>query len=311
MNLNGEPKISPRSWMARMPARGQSIAGSSAAAGWEGVDAIILEGPILDFAEFSVPFPIVIFMLKGAARLDWRRGNRYSRLGVKPGDVLIAQPCEGQRLRTDLPVEILCFLIGQERLDAIAAREWGPIRAPVQIAESFRTNDGELWNLGRKLADQILAPVPGSHSYVEAIETQIAVHLLWNYSSLTRPDDRAEVPADERLRQVIEYIEENLADDVSLETLAGIAGLSPNYFLAAFREATGQTPHRYVTELRVARACELLHDPRRPITDVSLAVGFSSQSHLTEVFRRTMKTTPAAYRRSVLGLNREAVDGKS
>jgi AraC family transcriptional regulator len=61
--------------------------------------------------------------------------------------------------------------------------------------------------------------------------------------------------------------------------------------------------------LRVARACELLHDPRRPITDVSLAVGFSSQSHLTEVFRRTMKTTPAAYRREVLGLNREVDDG--
>jgi AraC-like DNA-binding protein len=63
--------------------------------------------------------------------------------------------------------------------------------------------------------------------------------------------------------------------------------------------------------MRVAKACELLRDPHRPITDVSLAVGFSSQSHLTEVFRRTMKTTPAAYRREVLGLTRNADDPDS
>ena len=104
---------------------------------------------------------------------------------------------------------------------------------------------------------------------------------------------------------------ENLGDDVSLDALAGIAGLSPNYFLSAFRQATGLTPHRYVTELRIARACELLHDPHRAITDVSLAVGFSSQSHMTEVFRRTMNTTPAAYRKEVLGLTREAEDRRT
>jgi AraC family transcriptional regulator len=309
MILNGEPKISPQSWMSRMPAKGQSIVASSVTVGWENVNVTILDGPIEEFADFSAPFPIVLFVLKGAARLDWRRGNRYSRLGVKPGDVLIAPPGDGNRLRTNAAIQLLCCLIGRDRLEAIAAREWGPGPLPFEITESFNRNDGELWNLGWRLADQLVAPMPGSRSYAEALQTQIAIHLLWNYSSLPCPVNRSYAPADSRLRQVIEYIEENLADDVSLDTLAGIAGLSPNYFLAAFRQATGRTPHRYVTELRVARACELLHDPRRPITEVSLAVGFSSQSHLTEVFRRTMKTTPAAYRRDVLGLNREADDG--
>jgi AraC family transcriptional regulator len=311
MILDGESKTSPRSWMSRMPARRQSILASSAALGWEGVGVIILEGPIEEFADVSAPFPLALFVLKGAARLDWRRGNRYSRLGVKPGDVLVAPPAETSRLRTNLAIEVLYCLVGSEQLDAIAAREWGPGHAPVEIVESFNRNDGDLWNLGRRLADQVLTPIPGSRSYAESLQTQIAIHLLWNYSSLRVASNPAEAPADRRLHQVVEYIEENLADDVSLEMLARIAGLSPNYFLAAFRQATGQTPHRYVTELRVARACEMLHDPRRPITEVSLAVGFSSQSHLTEVFRRTMKTTPAAYRREVLGLSREAQDDDS
>ncbi len=301
----GGQTTSPRSWLSRLPAKGQSIVASSAAVGWDNVHGVILEGQIEEFFDFSAPFPIVLFVLKGAARLDWRHANRYSRLGVKPGDVLIAPPGDANRLRTNLAIELLCCLICRERLVAIAAEEWEGGRAPFEITESFNRNDADLWNLGRRLADQIQSSVPGSRLYAETLQTQIAIHLLRDYSSLPRQADRAEELADDRLQQVVEYIQQNLGDDVSLDTLAGIAGLSPNYFLAAFRQATGRTPHRYVTDLRIARACELLHDPRRPITEVSLAVGFSSQSHLTEVFRRTMNTTPAAYRRDVLGLTRE------
>jgi AraC family transcriptional regulator len=81
--------------------------------------------------------------------------------------------------------------------------------------------------------------------------------------------------------------------------------------LSAFRRATGKTPHRYLTEQRVAKACEILQNPHRSIVEVSLAVGFSSQSHLTSVFRRLLKTTPAAYREEILGFRRtgDSFDG--
>jgi AraC family transcriptional regulator len=297
--------------MSRLPAKGQSILGSSAALGWSSVHGVVLAGHIEEFFDFAAPFPIVMFVLEGAARLDWSRGNRYSRVGVKAGDVLVAPPRDCNRLRTNLAIRLLCCLISRERLDAIAAQEWAPGRSPFEIVESLNRSDAELWNLGRRLACQILTPIDGSRLYAETLQTQIALYLLWNHSSIARPGENSEALADQRLRPVIEYIRENLTDDVSLETLARVAGLSPNYFLNAFREVTGRTPHRYVTELRVARACELLHDPHRPITEVSLAVGFSSQSHLTEVFRRTMKTTPAAYRREVLGLARHVDDPES
>jgi AraC family transcriptional regulator len=151
--------------------------------------------------------------------------------------------------------------------------------------------------------------VSGSRLYAETLYTQIAIQLLWNYSSL--PGEAGTQPerlADHRLRRVIDYIQDTLGDDVSLNVLADVAGLSPNYFLGAFKQATGRTPHRYVIEQRIAKACRLLHDPHSSIAEVSLAVGFSSQSHLTEAFRRFMKTTPAAYRKEVLGLVRDADD---
>jgi AraC family transcriptional regulator len=300
-----QPAIS-RALTARMPPQGQSIVASSAAAGWDEIHGVILEGRVEEFFDYSGPFAVVLFQLKGIAQFEWRRGNRYSRFGTTPGDVLITPPGDSNRLRTNLPIEAFWCMVGLDRLEGIVRREWEPDATRWEIVESFNRNDEELWNLGQRLAAEIRTPTKGSRLYAETLQTQIAIHLVRNYSTLTRHVAGAEGLADHRLMQVIEYIRANLGDDVSLDALASIAGLSPNYFLSAFRQATGLTPHRYVTDLRIARACELLHDPRRPITEVSLAVGFSSQSHLTEVFRRTMKTTPAAYRKEVLGLTRAA-----
>jgi AraC family transcriptional regulator len=108
--------------------------------------------------------------------------------------------------------------------------------------------------------------------------------------------------SDPRLRRVIDYLDVSLASEISLRDLADLAGLSPNYFLNAFKKATGKTPHRLLTEKRVAKACDLLRNPQIPIAHVALDVGYSSQRHLTTVFRRLKKTTPALFRAQVLGL---------
>jgi AraC family transcriptional regulator len=288
-----------------MPPKGQTIVASTTALGWDSVHGAILDGRIEELFDWSANGPMVLLALKGAAQLDWRRGNRFSRIGLKSGDVLVAPPGDCSRIRTSQPIELFCCPIGMEVLTDIADRGWPAHRPDFQITEGLNRHDPELWELGSRLAARIRTNTPGSRPAAEALQTLIAVHLLENYSTLARPDDDPEGLADHRLRPIVDYIHQNLCADVSLETLAGLAGLSPNYFLGAFREATGLTPHRYVTELRVARACELLRDPHRPITEVSLAVGFASQSHLTEVFRRTLKTTPAAYRREALGLSRD------
>jgi AraC family transcriptional regulator len=293
--------------LSRMPPPGKSVVASTLLADWKSVHGVILEGIVEDFFDYSSPFPIVSFNLKGVTRVEWKRRGRYSRFLAKPGDLLITPPGHRNSVRTNLPNEGFSCLIDPALLEVLAEQEWKSRAAGVEIVESFSKSDDEMWNLGQRLAAQLRQPVSGSRLYAETLYTQIAIHLLWNHSSLRRQGPpEAERLDDQRLRRAIEYIHDTLGDDVSLNTLAEVAGLSPNYFLGAFKQATGRTPHRYVIEQRIAKACTLLHDPHRSITDVSLAVGFSSQSHLTEAFRRYMKTTPAAYRRDVLGLVREA-----
>jgi AraC family transcriptional regulator len=103
-----------------------------------------------------------------------------------------------------------------------------------------------------------------------------------------------------RMRRLIEYIEENLGDNLSLERMATEVGISPLYLARAFKTAVGQSPHRYVLERRLERAKELLRSTDTPIVEVSLAVGFSSQSHLSNWFLRQVGVSPAVYRRQGL-----------
>jgi AraC family transcriptional regulator len=99
------------------------------------------------------------------------------------------------------------------------------------------------------------------------------------------------------LRSVLEYIDANLACDIRLSSLASLLGLQADGFARRFRATTGHPPYGYVLRRRVERAAELLRATDASISEVALAVGFSSQSHFTSAFRRLTGTTPGAYQR--------------
>lgn len=84
---------------------------------------------------------------------------------------------------------------------------------------------------------------------------------------------------------------------VSLDDLARAAALSPNHLLRAFRAAFHQSPHQYLTALRLERAQHLLRATERPIAEICLDVGFTSLGSFTSLFARRVGCPPAAYRR--------------
>jgi AraC family transcriptional regulator len=288
--------------LARLPPE-MSVVTSTQAVGWENINGVITTGRLEEFFEYSAPFHVVAFNLRGATTVEWKRGLRFTRFHAQPGDLLITPFGGANSIRQIQPNEAFSCCLSPERLQSLAEQEWKPHGQTIEIVAGYN-RDAELWSLGQRLAARLRSPIPGSRLFAETLVTQIAIKLLWNYSSLPRQGHSPEKKlADPRLRRVIEYLHGSFAEEISLDGLALVAGLSPNYFLHAFRQTTGQTPHRYLTELRIAKARELLHDPYRSIVDISLAVGFSSQSHLTTVFRRFVKTTPAAYRVEVLGIS--------
>ncbi len=105
-------------------------------------------------------------------------------------------------------------------------------------------------------------------------------------------------PAPGRERRAVrlarEYIEDNLAESVSLEELARLANLSPFHLARVFRDEVGLPPHAYQTQARLGRARELLLWGY-PVARVAQETGFADQSHLTRRFKRLVGVTPGRY----------------
>jgi AraC family transcriptional regulator len=100
-------------------------------------------------------------------------------------------------------------------------------------------------------------------------------------------------------KTVTSYIEEHLAEQIPLATLAQLVGLSTYYFCRAFKQSFGLPPHRYHNNRRIEQAKVLLAKPEPSVTDIGLTIGFSETSSFSAAFRKATGLTPTAYHRSL------------
>lgn len=100
-----------------------------------------------------------------------------------------------------------------------------------------------------------------------------------------------------RMQQVLDYIHTHLDRELSLAELAEVINVSSTYFASLFNHVLmGISPHQYVIKQRVERAKVMLKKTDFAIADIALQVGFSSQSHLTQQFKRITGMTPKQIR---------------
>jgi AraC family transcriptional regulator len=95
-----------------------------------------------------------------------------------------------------------------------------------------------------------------------------------------------------RRRQVVDFIEAHLHDDLRLSDIARIAGVGATQLKASFPRALGLTVHQYVLRRRVERAKSLLLAGETSPAQVALAAGFAHQSHMALCMRRILGVTP-------------------
>jgi AraC family transcriptional regulator len=194
-----------------------------------------------------------------------------------------------------------------QTLSRVAFFYFDPAKMPVMsetgavdLAPRLYFENASLWDSALKLTNVIESASADNRLYLEALGTVLAHELARLDPGTTHVQGfiRGGLAAWQQ-RIVTDYIEEHLADQVSLATLAQLVRLSPYHFCRAFKQSFGIPPHRYHTSRRIERAKTLLAKPAPSVTDIGLTVGFSQTSSFTAAFRRTTGFTPTGYHRSL------------
>ncbi|WP_242844352.1 AraC family transcriptional regulator [Candidatus Soleaferrea massiliensis] len=108
----------------------------------------------------------------------------------------------------------------------------------------------------------------------------------------------------EQIQITLDYIEEHLGQELRIEHLAGMAGLSPFYYQRLFSRLVRKPVAQYIKLRRMAKAADILGQTQERILDAALELGFSSHEQFTRIFKDTFGMTPQAYRQSPRPLNR-------
>ena len=101
----------------------------------------------------------------------------------------------------------------------------------------------------------------------------------------------------EPIRAVLSYIQHNSSQEIRLETLTEVSGLSEGYWPRAFKKEVGLTVSQYLARLRCNQAAELLRTSRLSVQEVSSYVGYEDNNYFVKVFKKEYGMTPSDFRR--------------
>ena len=187
-----------------------------------------------------------------------------------------------------------------DRLDVIVSPDVFGDGSCLNVVDRYVFRDSEMEAICRHVYKKLSLNGRPQRLYVESQLMRLAVLLLDRHSTASQA---ARIPPPGGLtrnqaRRVLDYIECNLSHELTLRELAGIADLSLHHFARLFKRTIGVAPYRYVLERRVERAKVMLRTANASLADISLSVGFDSQSHFTSVFGRMVGATPTEFQGS-------------
>jgi AraC family transcriptional regulator len=167
----------------------------------------------------------------------------------------------------------------------------------IEILPQVAVFDPNISLSGALLKSELFSRALGSNRHIEAVQQLLSITLLRQFSvrKVDTPEHQQE-QVEDSLQRAIAYINENLADELSLKAIAAVAQMSPFYFARLFKRSTGLTPNQYVTNRRMERAKQILIEQDLSVVEVAQEIGIQSQSHFNKVFREYTGVTPKTYR---------------
>ena len=225
---------------------------------------------------------LVWFHMSSPVQFDCRIGGRTLRHEPMTGAMTICPAGIDSAADAQKSVDAIVIAVEPNRFALAAAEE-----------QALHARPHEL------LSDRDRILLEYAHLLVaESADNFLEGPLLWNdvagrfvdrlvnrHASPSRPDRHGRLGMD-ALTRVRDHVMAHLGESIDVETLAGIACLSPFHFSRMFARSVGMTPHRYVVRLRLQRAVDLVREGGHELAEIAARTGFADQSHLSRWVRR-------------------------
>ncbi|WP_067844096.1 AraC family transcriptional regulator [Amphibacillus sediminis] len=112
------------------------------------------------------------------------------------------------------------------------------------------------------------------------------------------------------IAKAVSFIEKNYGQDISLDDMVAVSGLSKYHFTRLFATAINQTPIQYLTKTRIQHALALLQTNEKKIEQIAQEVGYTSSNYFSKVFKKIINETPSEYRQNkhIMSVDRLFID---
>lgn len=198
----------------------------------------------------------------------------------------------------DGPMDFLLVEISHDYFERVADSRWASRLHSLECVTGLK--DKVFSGLASAVLPLIDQPRDSSPLFIDQMGLTMATYLLEQYGgAIAAPTRRSRTLSRQHEARAKEMLNARLDGDISIGAVADACGLSRGYFIRAFRETTGLTPHQWLMKQRVELARGLLANTRQPLADIATTCGFSDQSHFTRVFTQSAGMPPGTWRREV------------
>jgi AraC family transcriptional regulator len=275
---------------------------SSVDRGWSSIAADLRFHPECEVASFKPGYTEVVIAMHGVSGLVLRKGvGEQHETRARPGTVWLAPAGVEEEISVaGVHEQVLHLYLPQQTFNSLASNDtFRP--DPYSLRYLSDIQDDMIREIGRAILSELAAESSAGRMFVEAAALALAARLAHSYAepAPSRQQRFRSYRLDEiRLRRVLDYVAENLHQEIAVAQLANVACLSPFHFARMFSAAMGVAPQRYVSQRRLESAKMMLADGKRSLSDIALSCQFSSQATFNRAFLRATGVTPGEYRRA-------------
>jgi AraC family transcriptional regulator len=270
---------------------------SSHQAGWENMSLEHHVQPEYESPQHYASHYTLAIRLKSQSGLERWLGDCHRTENCIRGDVAVIPPQVTHKIYSPQQSEFIALCLDSEFVSNIAGESVDP--DVLEIIPHFSKPDPLIYQIGLALKTALESDGPASRLYAESMATALSAHLLQHYSAPKHKlrEYQGGLPK-YKLQRVIEFIIDNLADNLLLGSMAQEVSISQYHFARLFKQSTGLSPYQYVIHCRIERAKILLLQSQLKISEIASQVGFADQSQFTRHFKRLLGVTPKEIRSS-------------